>query len=44
MAANPMMKAGLVAKARSKISTNSQINTTAIPVRATVSLALLLMH
>jgi hypothetical protein len=39
------MKAGLVvAKARSKIATNSQINTTTIPVRATMSLALLRMH
>jgi hypothetical protein len=44
MAANPIMKAGLVAKARSKIATNSQINTTTIPVRATMSLVLLLMH
>ena len=44
MAANPMMKAGRVAKARSKIATNSQINTAAIPVRATISLVLLLMH
>jgi len=43
--ANPMMKAGLVAaKARSKTATNSQINTTTIPVRATMSLVLLLMH
>jgi hypothetical protein len=42
MAANPIMKAGL--KARSKIATNSQINTTTIPVRATMSLVLLLMH
>jgi hypothetical protein len=44
MAANPIMKAGLVANARSKMATNSQINTTTIPVRATMSLVLLLMH
>jgi hypothetical protein len=44
MAANPTMKAGLEAKARSKAATNSQINTTTIPVRATMSFVLLLMH
>jgi len=44
MAANPMMKAGLLTKARSKIATNSQTNTTTIPVRGTMSLVLLLMH
>jgi hypothetical protein len=45
MAANPMMKTGLVAnKVRSNTATNSQINTTTIPVRATMSLALRLMH
>ncbi len=45
MTANPMMKAGLVAaKARSKTATNSQINTTTIPVRATMGLVLPLMH
>jgi hypothetical protein len=38
------MKAGLVAKVRSKIATNSQINTTTIPVRAAMSLVLRLMH
>jgi hypothetical protein len=30
MAANPIMKAGVVAKARSKIATNSPINTTTV--------------
>jgi hypothetical protein len=44
MAANPIMTAGIVAKARSKITTNSQINTTAIPVRGMKTLVLLLMH
>ena len=44
MAANPIMKAGVVAKARSKIATNSPINTTTVPVSATMSLVLLLMH
>jgi hypothetical protein len=44
MAANPIMKAGLVAKARSKIATNSQINTIIIPARATISLVLLFMR
>ena len=44
MAANPIKKAGLVTEALSKIATNSQINTTTIPVRATMSLVLLLMH
>lgn len=43
MAANPRRKAGLVAKPRSKIATNSPINTTAIPVSATMSLVLLLI-
>ena len=44
MAANPIMKAGLVAKARwKKIASNSQINTTTIPARAMMSLVLLLM-
>jgi hypothetical protein len=44
MAANPSMKAGLVAKARwKKIASSSQLNTTTIPVRATMSLVLLLM-
>jgi hypothetical protein len=39
------MKAGLVAaKARSKIATDSMINTTTIPERATMSLVLLRMH
>ena len=44
MAANPAMKAGLEANARSKTATNSQINTTTIPVRAKMSFVLLLMH
>jgi hypothetical protein len=44
MAANPTMKAGLEAKVRSKTATNSQINTTTIPVRATMSFVLLLMY
>jgi len=44
MAANPIKMAGLVAKARSQIATDSQIKTTTIPVRATMSLVLLLMH
>ncbi len=45
MTANPNMKAGLVAiKARSKTATNSQVNTTTIPVIATMNLVLLLMH
>ena len=44
MAANPMMKAGLlVNKARSKTATSSQINTTTIPVTATM-FGLSLMH
>jgi hypothetical protein len=38
-----MMKTGLAAKARSKIASNAQINTTTIPVRATMSFVLLLM-
>ncbi len=44
MAANPTRKAGLVAKTRSETATNSQINTTAIPERARMNLALLLMR
>jgi len=44
MAANPTMKAGMVAKERSKVATNSQINTTTIPVIATMNLVLLLTH
>jgi hypothetical protein len=44
MAANPRMKTGLAAKARSKITTNSNINTTTNPARATMSLVLLLMN
>jgi len=42
MAANPNMKTGLVVnQARSKTATSSQISTTAIPVRAAMSLDLL---
>jgi hypothetical protein len=40
MAANPTIKAGLVAKARSKTATDWQINTTTIPARATISFVL----
>jgi hypothetical protein len=44
MTANPIMKTGLVVtKARSKIATNSQINTTTIPERATMSFVFLCM-
>jgi hypothetical protein len=44
MTANPIRKTGLVAKARSKLATNSPINTTTIPDTATMNLILLLMH
>jgi hypothetical protein len=43
--ANPKMKTGLVLnQTRSKTAASSQINTTAIPVRAEMSLVLLFTH